>query len=352
MDHLAIHATLSTVLRGHAYGVSEVRFAPNGSLLASSDDKVVVLWDVSTRTVRWTLGMAASNLTFSPKGDLLAFTAEHGVVQLRNFEGDLIAELPRHEPLATSVTFSPDGAWVVTGDSHGNVRIWDVSTQQLILPFHAAPGKVLYVDQPTAQQVHFLTFTPDGSRLAVSSVDQQGRIQLWEVERQRPEVAWKAAALDPRHDAWDLRGAPNGQFFAVANPDRHTVDLLRATTLEPMGHLDIGRNGLIDVPIAIAFSPTSDFLAVAAGAGSVFIWDLQSRQIAAQYAAHTDGYGEHTNVMEWPIGAIDWSPVGDLIATTGMSHATNYDSGTQQFTGIDDFTIKLWDMHLEESPSE
>jgi WD40 repeat protein len=342
-----MHVSLAAVLRGHESGVSEVRFAPDGALLASTDDRVLALWDVTGHTRRWVLEIPAGNITFSPRGDLLAYTTLQGVVHLRTLDGNLLAELPRHAPLATSVAFSPDGAWVLTGSSHGDVRIWELATRHLLVEFHATPGAKVYEGHPDTQAVRDIAFAPDGARLAMGSRDVRGCVQLWAVDRNPPAVTWKAAALHPRHVVWDLRGSPNGQHLAAANSDDHAVDLLQFELLESVGQLAVRQNGRLDVPLAVAFSPDGSLLAVAAGAGTMFIWDLQTGQIATQIAAHTDGYGDHTNVMEWPIGGIDWSPAGNLIATTGLSHATNFDPATRQFTGPDDYTIKLWEVQTD-----
>jgi WD40 repeat protein len=95
---------------------------------------------------------------------------------------------------------------------------------------------------------------------------------------------------------------------------------------------------------ALAFSPDGRRVALAGGAGMVYLWDLISQRIVARIAAHTDGCDYRTNSELWALGGIDWSSDGGLIVTSGASPFTLYDPATQRFTGPDDYTVKLWEV--------
>jgi WD40 repeat protein len=64
--------------------------------------------------------------------------------------------------------FSPDGRLLAGGGSDGDVRIWDVSTEQLLSLFHGPEGKVFA-----------LAFSDDGRVLAAGGED--GAIHTWEM---------------------------------------------------------------------------------------------------------------------------------------------------------------------------
>ena len=77
-----------------------------------------------------------------------------------------VAVLEGHGAWVRSVVFSPDGAAVASGDAHGSVEIWDVSTGYIVNVAHIAP-------------INFVAFSPDGTTLAAGSID--GKIVMWDM---------------------------------------------------------------------------------------------------------------------------------------------------------------------------
>jgi WD40 repeat protein len=337
------------VLQGHQTPATEVRFSPDGSCLVTADDDTLRCWSVATRQAQWVLQVPAGLLAFAPHGHLLAHSTVGGIVHLRSLDGALVAELPPHDPVATSLTFSPSGNVLATGDLAGDVRFWEVATQRLVLSFHANLGPALE-ERPTRfggvahrEAVDLLTFTPDGSRMVVESQDQRGRLQLWRIEESIPRVAWEAAALGARDLSFDLRCSPDGRLLAFAHFDKQVINLFDAHTLRPTGQIDLDTRLRNDATKCIAFSPDSRWLAIGSGGGWVLIWDIPSGRIIADFVAH-DGSVFAITGADWDIGGIDWSPNAGLIATTGTSYATRYDAATRGFLGPPDYSVKLWEV--------
>ncbi len=80
-------------LRGHKYGVSSVAFSPDGKTLASGSwDQTVILWEVTTR---------------QPMGD----------------------PLRGHKDGVFSVAFSPDGKTLASGSQDATVILWDLDLE-------------------------------------------------------------------------------------------------------------------------------------------------------------------------------------------------------------------------------
>lgn len=81
-------------LAGHTSRVNDVALSPNGQLLASaSDDKTVIIWNLQTRKVKYTL-----------KG---------------------------HSQKVNTVTISSDNKFAISGSNDGKVIIWDLSTGEI-----------------------------------------------------------------------------------------------------------------------------------------------------------------------------------------------------------------------------
>ncbi len=334
---------LVATLRGHEIEVDEVRFSPDGALVVSADyDHTVRFWDVFSRTLIRTLDLHAWNLTFSQDGTIFAWVTVGGVVQLRTPDGDLLAELPPQGHLVTALAISPDGTVIATGDKLGQVHLWETASRQLLLSFQAAPHGEVDSGDAAPSPVDILRFGPDGPgrhHLAAMCRDPRGNVHLWTIEQPGPRATWVASAARDL-DVWTMAVSPDGRLLAIADFGNSGAHFLDAQTLTRRGRVMVENETFK----ALAFSPDGRRVALAGGAGMVYLWDLISQRIVARIAAHTDGCDYRTNSELWALGGIDWSSDGGLIVTSGASPFTLYDPATRRFTGPDDYTVKLWEV--------
>ena len=107
----------------------------------------------------------AWNVTFSPDGTLLASAGRDHAVRLWDVEtGELVREFLDHTTWVIGVDFSPDGRWLVTGESgssaddrftvQARMQLWDVETGELLRVYEGHTGGIWSVD-----------FSPDGQML-------------------------------------------------------------------------------------------------------------------------------------------------------------------------------------------
>jgi len=82
--------------------------------------------------------------------------------------------LKGHTDAANSVSFSPDGQWIVSSGSDQALKVWDAATGQETLTLKGHAGSV-----------YSASFSPDGQRIVSGSSDQT--LKVWDASsRQKP----------------------------------------------------------------------------------------------------------------------------------------------------------------------
>jgi WD40 repeat protein len=284
-------------LHGHHGRVYAVRYLPSGRLLlTAASDGTLRAWDPVTGLQAWGVSLtdAGGVWPLAVGRDLIAAGTEDGTVRLIDPRtGAVRATLTCAPGLVYTVTFSPDGRQCATGDSAGDVTIWDVPSG---VPAHRfqVPGKPVYR----------VVFSPDGSLLACG--DASGTISLWDADSgvRHAELTGHTARV------YSLSFHPRDPLLASGDVDGgvRTWDILTGKQRRVLpGH----RGGIYRV----VFSPDGALLASCDSDGGLRIWDPVSGACRHAIDAHRSSV--------WPLV---FAPDGRRLATTS-----------------NDGTIRLWD---------
>ncbi|CAE7167721.1 unnamed protein product [Rhizoctonia solani] len=124
-------------LRGHRGSVFSVSYSPLGNLIASASGDIIRLWDPSTRQQSGDdlESKSVFSVAFSPDAKFIASGCGKGysnvaayTIQLWDVQTRKLASEPfkGHTTDVESVSFSPDGARIVSGSYDNTIRIWDI----------------------------------------------------------------------------------------------------------------------------------------------------------------------------------------------------------------------------------
>jgi WD40 repeat protein/predicted Ser/Thr protein kinase len=285
-------------LRGHNYSVFSVAFSPDGRLLASgSQDWTVKVWDVGSWREIATLNHMGwvLSVTFSPDGRFLASGCGDQTARIWLIGNWLIAatlnhvnpvkvaaqmftrmvtginlENPAYMSVVRSLSFSPDGRFLVSGCWDCTVNVWEVESWRKIAVLRHG------------NWVNSVTFSPDGRFLASGSGD--CTVRVWDVRT----WDWKERAI-LKHGGpiMSVAFSPDGRFLASGmgggTTGRGEVKIWEVGSWREVTTLR-GRSGR-DI-YSVAFSPDSRFLAAGSADGTVAIWEVGSWKEISTLSGH------------------------------------------------------------------
>ncbi len=285
------------------------------------------------------------DIAWSPDGQTLAVSTTLGLwlYGRANWEADprmlvqfeSIDVIYDHIPLA----FSPDGTLLAFGDKQANVRLWDISADEELVPLdtYGVPVKSIAI-------------SPDGKTL-IAGVDMQ--LMFWDIETGQYLKTWDSPRSED-YVLWDnLTFSPDGSVLATTGNWRGTLRIWDpyATTIEDAVLANVGAQPWDDLVRDIAFSADGSQIVTSSGYGGYpRVWDattyeelpgpellafsvaISSQNIlatAGSGSSHPGGYSGPTSVIltqlgtgehiaDWPghemIYRLAFSPDGQLLA--------------------------------------
>jgi WD40 repeat protein len=248
-------------------GIWNAAVSADGKTLATSSNRFLRLWDLSTDPPREKAALnirgRSTALGFAPDGKTLFLGLPDHTLRLLDVTRPQITErlsLKDWPKNVWYVTHSPDGKTLAVGADDMTVWLYDVTADK------PKEKNVLRVEKTTFG-VKELFFTPEGKRLVLGTGG--GAVRLWDVAAREPkELAAKEGVSDTFLLPMSL--SPDGQFLAVARGK--TVQLLDVTEdgFAEWMKLDKHTQGLR----AVNFSPDGKLLASTGQDGQIVLWKV------------------------------------------------------------------------------
>jgi WD40 repeat protein len=236
-----------------------------------------------------------SSVAYSPDGRFVVSGSADSSVKIWDLEtGRELWTLPEHEAAVKSVAYSPDGRRVLSGGADYTIRLWDVET-----------GEELKSSTGHSNVINSVAYSPDGKFAVSGSADRT--VKIWNMENHRTVQTLYG------HSLWvnAVCYSPDGRAIASASRDG-TVRLWNAETGEPLRTL----SGHHSEVFAVQFSPDGRHAASGASDGAIIFWDPESGRKERTLTGH-----------EGVIRSLVFSPDGRYLAS-----ASSVDS-----------TIRIWD---------
>jgi WD40 repeat protein len=322
--------SLSTGKITHEWPVSDVTalaIDADGTYLASNSNNNINLWNLKTSKPQRTLighekNISKHGLTFHPTKPVLASVSEGKIAFLWNVStGEKLYTFQSVNKDA-SITFSPNGKYLVAGCKSTTICFWEVDSGQLWKELQGHKNKVLDSQ-----------FIANGRYLVSASLDRT--LRFWDIESgvtlrvlqehtsgvsaiathaeqvfsasyDNTAMRWDTALpyqhhIDlPNHGAYSLAMAPNNDVVAVGFEDGtlHLYSLAKSHLFwEQKAH-----NGTI---FSLVFSPDKRLLVSTSLDKTAKLWQFKAGQLKAQ----------KTFTHSSPVAAAAFSPDNQTLAT-------------------------------------
>jgi WD40 repeat protein len=248
----------------------------------------------------------------------------------------LVAQLGHTAPIS-SVAFSPDGRFVLTGSWDTTAILWDVTTGKRIKQFW---GHYM--------EVNAISFSPDGQYVLTGARDGSSNVRLWEAATGTEVRKYEVRISEVKTVAF----SPDGGFILAGGGSGRAVMMDTATGREVRQF--IGHEGWIE---SAAFSRDGRYI-LTGGYDSVRLWDTGTGKEVRRFPGSRD-----------PVNAVAFSHSGYLVLTGGRDkiarlwdretgkelrryegHGDKINSvafspdGRFVLTGSSDKTARLWNM--------
>jgi WD40 repeat protein len=329
-DHrVRIWDVARSVVVGHPFEhpteVTHIAFSADGTRLVSAGkDKRVRVWEVANGGRRLAvLELGARDMAISPDGTRVITGSDDGFARIWTI-GDVAQRVFGLGPQYSDAVYSPDGRHIVAIESTGFAHLWPTSGEDrrelpgliagaafdrdglhVALMNHGgtlivrldAPGEAMQVPPPRLEELPepeapamrrryevprvFApgSFSPDGSRFAMTSVQRSARV--WEVASGRPVTPWLTHELV----VFTVHFSPDGSRVVTASADG-TARVWDARTGEPIGPpLVHPANVWVDFA---AFTPDARYIVTIGDDHHVRLWDAASRQLEVLLTGHTE----------------------------------------------------------------
>ncbi|MEH2269867.1 MAG: NB-ARC domain-containing protein [Nostoc sp.] len=207
------------------------------------------------------------SVAFSPNGKLLATGDTNGEIRLYEVaNSQQLMTCKGHAGWVWSVSFSPDGQVLASGGNDQTIKLWDVSTGQCFKTLEGHSGGVRSV-----------TFSPDGQVLASGSDDQT--VKLWNITTGKCLKSLQEVGCS----VWSVAFSPKDYMLASGNDD-YTVRLWDINSSSCIHTLE----GHTQRVYSVTFSPDGNTLASGSHDQTVKLWDISSAQCFKTLQGHTD----------------------------------------------------------------
>ncbi len=266
----------------------------------------------------------------SPNSNYVLCGTENELVILLNLRNGKAEFLKVHRNVVSSVCWSPDGNYGLSGSWDFTIKLWDLRDKE-------NPKLVITLDAGRNGGVPSVSFSPDGNYALSGHL--YSKIFLWDLrDKEKPNPNPVASLSVPTRGAYSVSWSPDGNY-ALSGADKAILlwDLRdkEKPEADPVIILKGHTKGGVE---SVSWSSDGNYALSCAGDETIKLWDLRNKKNPkTDPVATLAGQGQFVN-------SVSWSP------------KENYALSGSKFANVCEHGTKLWDLGklvaLAELPEE
>jgi hypothetical protein len=248
-----------------------------------------------------------------------------------------------HTKPVCSVAFSPNGKRILSGSWDNTLRLWETET-----------GKQLLIFTGHTEPVRAVAFSPDGRYVlsAGGSFEKDRALRLWALDTGEQVRDFAGHTLD----VTSLSFSPDGRYIASGGRD-NTLRLWEVETGRPVHNLGEHEFDITSV----AFSPDGRYVLSGSEDGALRLWEVETGEEARVFTGHVapvrsavfSSDGQHVLSAHDDGGVLTWeAETGAKIREFKAEPAklVAFSTDGQQVLLVDNYgTLQLWDVQKAEA---
>jgi WD40 repeat protein len=275
---------IAAVLAGHTAPVNIAIYSKDGRYIATgSDDQTINIWNAKTYQLHCTLeghsgivGLAEfsadNSLLITANGDIYPEEGESVDTNAKVWNvdtGELVFTLTDHTEAISCAKFSPDGTTIATGSLDGSVKIWSSQTGNCLFTFLHFED-----DDKDKGSTIVLEFSPDGTQLAVGG---GANVAFWDVIGRKLLSTFRAHISNINSVSF----SPDGSLLATSSLDKSAA-VWDAQTSEEISRLE-GHKASVTSAI---FSLDSRSVLTTSMDAKAKLWEAKSGRLIQCFEGH------------------------------------------------------------------